>query len=211
MPVWQAAAALQQRRCASVAPEASPSRMPRSSSGGLPIRSRRRRWPGSAETCADDAMVERARVGGVEHRAPRSPSEAVEHDRHPPDAAPPGSRRRSRRIRARRGGAAARTDRLRRRGGARRRRRRPRACAASAAPATPVPGPIHSAALAAEQRQAQRRRDRRVGDPHLADRQQRRSPARRPSCRRRWRARIPPRSSPARRRCRAVGVSRFIS
>src|SRR5439155_25889990 len=50
MPAWQATAAFS-RLSARVAPEASPSRMPRSSSAGLPILSSSRRWPGSAETC----------------------------------------------------------------------------------------------------------------------------------------------------------------
>src|SRR6516165_236993 len=50
MPLWQAAAAFSTAR-ASVAPEPSPSRMPRSKSGRWPICSTSRRWPGSAETC----------------------------------------------------------------------------------------------------------------------------------------------------------------
>ena len=41
----------------------------------------------------------------------------------------------------------------------------------STAPATPVPGPIHSAALPPKSAQAQRRRRGGVGDPHLAERQ----------------------------------------
>src|SRR5262249_6706323 len=51
MPLWQAIAE-RSSGIASAAPEASPSRMPRSSSGFLPRRSKRRRWPGSAEQWA---------------------------------------------------------------------------------------------------------------------------------------------------------------
>ena len=53
---------------ASVAPEASPSRMPRSSSGVLPSRSSSRAMAGLGRAMRDEAMVERARVGGEQHR-----------------------------------------------------------------------------------------------------------------------------------------------
>ena len=78
---------------ATIAPLPSPSRMPRSSSAGLPIASSTRRWPGSARAMADDAVVERAGCGDMERQHRRRDDVPVEHDR---DRAQPGGDRRRR-------------------------------------------------------------------------------------------------------------------
>jgi hypothetical protein len=80
MPVWQAAAA-RRTESASVAPEPSPRRMPKLNSAALPIRSRRRWWPGSAETWPTTQWSS-ARVDREKHRGGDGRGIAIEHDRH---------------------------------------------------------------------------------------------------------------------------------
>ena len=118
---------------------------------------------------AGDTMVERARVGGVQHRGGGARRKPVEHDRHAPMRAARIARP-SPRIRGRRAGAAHRTDRRPPPDAARRRPRRSRACARARRRRPRFrAGPVFR--FAAEQREAERRRDGRVADPHLADRQ----------------------------------------
>ena len=65
---------------AAIAPLPSPRRMSRSSSGRLPSRSSRRRWPGLGRAVADDAVVERGRLDHHERQHRRGDDVAVEHD-----------------------------------------------------------------------------------------------------------------------------------
>ena len=67
MPLWQAAAALSSGT-ASAAAEASPSRMSMSSKRPLADRLQQPRVAGLGRAMGDQAMVERAAVGGIEHR-----------------------------------------------------------------------------------------------------------------------------------------------
>ena len=66
MPVWQATAA-RASWIATAAPDASPRRMPRSSSGGRPIRFSSRRCPGSAEQWPDLAVVDGRGLDRLQH------------------------------------------------------------------------------------------------------------------------------------------------
>ena len=88
MPLWQAAAAFS-KAIASVAPEASPSRIPRSKQRPLGQALQQNAMSGLGRDMRDDAMVERLRVGGKQYRRGGGRGEAVEHDRGLGQAAPP--------------------------------------------------------------------------------------------------------------------------
>ena len=172
MPLWQAAAALSSGT-ASAAPEASPRRMSRSSSGRWPIAVEEPRVAGLGRAVRDQAMVERAAVDGVQHGGGGGAGIAVEQHRDAAHAGghdgagrwPPVPRRRPRPAAPADRGAAiaslwwASASSI------------TAILCASALPLTPVPGPAQSAPRAAEERGAQRGGGRGVGDAHLAQAQ----------------------------------------
>ena len=211
MPVWQATAAFRMAM-ASVAPEASPRRMPRSSSGALADPLEQPAMAGLGRDMRDEAMVERVRVGGVQHRRRGGRGEAVEQHRHARHARRhdrAGDRRElvpaepAQHVERIAGAAAV---------AARRAAATTALLSSSAAPATPVPGPVQSAALAAEQRAG-------TAPPPTVVLAMPISPSAssvdagldRHHAVGHRRARIPPRSSPAPSAKSAVGWSRFIS
>ena len=200
MPEWHAAAAFRIER-ARVAPEASPRRMPRSRSGLLADTVEEPAMARLGRDVAGDAMVEGARVGGVEHRGGGARAEPVEDDRDPPHprrqdraghrgefepAQPAQHFERVARLRH----CGGRRRRRRPRASARARRRRPRCRGRSTRPPRRRTIPCTTLRRPSCWRSPSRR-------PRA-----RRCRARPPSSRRRWRGRIQPRSSPAPRRCR---------
>ena len=170
MPLWAATAALTMP-AASAAPVPSPSRMPRSRSGVLPSCSSTARMRRLRRAVREEAMVDRARVDRMQDRRGGGRDEAVDDDRH---ALHP--RREDRADHGRDLAPAEPAQHLQRIALARRAARTaaPTASALRFSPAssTPVPRPTQSAGLAAIERVEDRRRDGRVGDPHLAEAEQ---------------------------------------
>ena len=82
MPLWVASAAMT-IPAASAAPVPSPSRILRSRSGAFPIRFSTAAWAASAEHVSEQAVIDRARVERMEDRGRRGRHEPVNDDGHP--------------------------------------------------------------------------------------------------------------------------------
>ncbi len=170
MPPWQATAA-RSSGTARAAPDASPSRIPKSSSGARPSAASRAGPPVSAETCAACVWASAPRCSRASERDRRDADEAVQQHGH---AQMPGGQRRAEQGRrfaaAERHRDAQRIAAMRRVPGERRIDR----CALASKPlvveAGAAAGPAR--AVAAEQGRRQRRRGGRVANAHFAEAEQ---------------------------------------